>query len=79
MPRRLNTPLSDEPPPSHIPTMPVIPDDLDAEAMARRKLLKLAAYTAPLVIGTLIAGPADAASKDDEWCDDKDGISSHCR
>jgi len=50
------------PRPGHIPGMPAILDDPDAEAMARRKLLKLAAYTVPIVVGSLLLPQAAAAS-----------------
>jgi hypothetical protein len=50
------------PRPSHLPGKPAVLDDLDAEAMARRKLLRLAAYSVPLVVGTLMIPQAAAAS-----------------
>jgi hypothetical protein len=70
--RTADDPNADTLRPEYVPGTPVLPDEIDAEALARRKLLKIAAYTVPLVVGTLIAGPADAGSKDSEWCDQHD-------
>lgn len=44
--------------------MATVLDDMEADSTARRKLLKLAAYTVPIIVGTLIAGQAAAASCD---------------
>ncbi|KGO34491.1 MAG: hypothetical protein WBN83_09480 [Desulfoprunum sp.] len=51
-----------DPRPENPPGLPVVLDDFDAEAMARRRLLKLAAYTVPIVVGSLLLPQAAAAS-----------------
>ena len=68
--RTANAPDADTLRPEYVPGMPILPDAMDAEAIARRRLLKIAAYTVPLVVGSMITGPAEAAlSAGDPGCE----------
>lgn len=46
----------------YAPGVPTVLDNMEADTIARRKLLKFAAYTVPIVLGTLIIPQAAAAS-----------------
>lgn len=78
--RTANAPDADTLRPEYVPGMPILPDDMDAEAMARRRLLKIAAYTVPLVVGSMITGPAEAAlSAGDPGCENsRPGKNPNC-